>query len=516
MFRNILSLQRAIVPAMAVLALFLSACQNPNPTAEINLHSLPLLVGEVTQQSAIFQARLTATDSLVYGDIHHPDSLVSTDVSGKAGVARFEIATDASFSSPLRTAWLTATSENDFIVKKKVEGLQPGTRYHYRLEYGEDSLHTKRSGTNTFQTFPPQDAATPVSFVIVTGSHLERFYLGGGFGQPSAQGAEAYRADDKYQGFPGFASIARLQPDFFIGNGDNVYYDQPKPLNEEGPEAMRAKWHRQFAMPRIRQMFRTVPTYWLKDDHDHRFDDSDTIEVHPVFGSFPTHEAGVRTFLQQVPVTDPEEKDPVTYRTVRVNGLLQLWLVEGRDYRSLNRLPDGPNKTIWGEEQKRWLQQTLLESDATFKLLISPTPMVGPDDASKRDNHVNHAGFRTEGDAFFAWLQEHDFLDKNFYILCGDRHWQYHSIHPSGFEEFSSGALVDQNARLGRNPGDPKSSDPQGLIKQPYTQQQASGGFLKVDVNPGENGASSIAFVFYDENGAELYREVKQAGAGNN
>ncbi|CAN5921081.1 alkaline phosphatase D family protein [soil metagenome] len=496
-------------------ALFLSACSNPNPATEIDLHSLPLLVGEVTQQSAIFQARLTATDTLIFADIHHPDSLASTDLAGKAGVTRFEIAENASFSSPLRTAWLTASPQNDFIVKKKVEGLEPATSYYYRLEYGADSSRTKRSGANSFRTFPPKDAATPVSFVVVTGSHFERFYLGGGFGQASSQGAEAYRGEDKYLGFPGFESIARLQPDFFIGNGDNVYYDHPIPLDGKGPEEMRAKWHRQFAMPRIRQLFRTVPTYWLKDDHDHRYDDSDTVRVHDKFGAFPTHEAGVSTFVQQVPVTDPAVENPVTYRTVRVNGLLQLWLVEGRDYRSPNSQPDGPDKTIWGEEQKQWLKRTLQESDATFKLLISPTPMVGPDDASKRDNHVNHAGFRTEGDAFFAWLQENSFRDKNFYILCGDRHWQYHSVHPSGFEEFSSGALVDQNARLGRNPGDPKSSDPQGLIKQPYTQQEASGGFLKVEVSPGkEKGASTIAFVFYDENGVELYREEKLAAAG--
>jgi alkaline phosphatase D len=494
-------------------AFFLFGCQNQNTELDIDLYSLPLLVGEVTQNSGIFQARLTATDTLVFTDIHHPDSLASTDLAGKAGVARFEIADNAAFSSPIRTAWIRSSPENDFIVKKKVAGLQPGTRYYYRLEFGEDSLRTKRSGTNTFKTFPPKDAATQVSFVMVTGSHLERFYLGGGFGKPSGQGAEAYREEDKYQGFPGFASIARLEPDFFIGNGDNVYYDQPVPLDGKGLEEMRAKWHRQFAMPRIRQMFRTVPTYWLKDDHDHRFDDSDTTKVHPMFGSFPTHEAGVYTYMQQVPVTDPEEENPVTYRTVRVNDLLQLWFVEGRDYRSPNKQPDGPDKTIWGEEQKRWLKQTLLETDATFKLLISPTPMVGPDDARKRDNHVNHDGFRTEGDAFFGWLKEHDFLDKNFYILCGDRHWQYHSVHPSGFEEFSSGALVDQNARLGRNPGDPQSSDPKGLIKQPYTQQQASGGFLKVDVSPGkEQGTSTIAFIFYDENGEELYREVKQVG----
>ena len=76
--------------------------------------------------------------------------------------------------------------------------------------------------------------------------------------------------------------------------------------------------------------------------------------------------------------------------------------------------------------------------------------------------------------------------DQNFYIICGDRHWQYHSIHPIGFEEFSTGALVDGNSRLGRSPGDPESTDPEGLIEQPYTRTEPSGGFLHVTISPGE------------------------------
>ena len=91
-------------------------------------------------------------------------------------------------------------------------------------------------------------------------------------------------------------------------------------------------------------------------------------------------------------------------------------------------------------------------------------------------------------------------------MLCGDRHWQYHSIDPTGIEEFSSGALVDANSRLGRNPGDPKSTDPDAEIKQLHSQTKASGGFLKVTVLKDGN----IRFEFFDENGVSLYHIVKQ------
>ncbi|MFO1020336.1 MAG: alkaline phosphatase D family protein [Planctomycetales bacterium] len=48
------------------------------------------------------------------------------------------------------------------------------------------------------------------------------------------------------------------------------------------------------------------------------------------------------------------------------------------EIRSPNDIPDGPEKTIWGSEQKAWLQRTLLESDATWKILISPHRRPGP------------------------------------------------------------------------------------------------------------------------------------------
>jgi len=188
--------------------------------------------------------------------------------------------------------------------------------------------------------------------------------------------------------------------------------------------------------------------------------------------------------------------------------------VEGRDYRNPNRKPDGPGKTLWGEKQKAWLKQTLLASDADFKLLISPTPMIGPDDAYKKDNHTNHGGFRHEGDEFFAWLKSNEFDRKNFYLICGDRHWQYHSIHPSGFEEFSCGALVDANSRVGRLPGDPKSTDPKAEITQPYCMTKASGGFLFCSLIPAEKDKpAGLTFRFYDEKGNLLYIHTKKAGS---
>lgn len=269
-------------------------------------------------------------------------------------------------------------------------------------------------------------------------------------------------------------------------------------------------------MARFIDLFAAVPTYWEKDDHDYRYNDADNTP-----DTAPLPSLGREIFLEQVPVVDPLDPNPVTYCTHRISQDLQLWLTEARDYRSSNMMDAGPDKTLWGVEQREWLKQTLLESSATFKILISPTPMIGPDDAEqagrsaenhdalKRDNHSNPQGFRDERDEFFAWLLENDFLDKNFYIVCSDRHWQYHSRHPNGLEEFSTGAIIDANSRVGRSLGDPDSNDPDAEIEQLYTYGEPTGGFLHVAVSPGS--PPMAIFSFFDENGVLMYEARRTA-----
>lgn len=492
---------------------FVTGCTSSGNKMHPEIFAIPLMAGEPSGTSVVLQARLTAADTLLYGDVHHADIIRKADIPGKQGMGMFFLSEDPGMSGQIKSEWLQALPGRDFIIRFKATGLKPGTRYYYRLQYGEDTIHTVLSSVQSFETLPGAGDSKEVSFVMVTGSNLDRFYLGGGFGKPSSQGTEAYMAEDKYLGFPGYDAIVRLNPSFFIGNGDNVYYDQPPGYDAKTRDELRAKWHRIFYQPRFRNLFAQIPTVWLKDDHDHRFDDSDTVSVHPSFGSEPSHQLGVETFLEQVPILPHEQVGGVTYRTMIAGKLLQIWMVEGRDYRSPNAMPDGPEKTLWGEEQLVWLKKSLLESQAEFKILVSPTPMVGPDDARKRDNHVNHDGFRTEGDAFFMWLKDNDFLNKNFYIICGDRHWKYHSIHPLGFHEFSCGALVDQNSRIGRSPGDRASSDPDALIRQPYSDTHPSGGFLRVAVKPGglSNNVPVIDFDFFDQYGKLLYNYSEKA-----
>ncbi len=450
-----------------------------------------IIAGEATTDSVILHARLT-----------RGLELVGADQAGAPGVGRYELSTSKDFTDSFHTPWQAATLEGDCIIQAMVGGLEAGTRYYYRLHFGAGRRNTEHSGTGAFKTLQGGKSDDPISLVVVTGMNYAFFQNG-----RRGDGDGAYEGPGKGLGYPALKSILDLAPDYFIGTGDNVYYDHPGAENLRAKKLweLRRKWHQQFAQPRFRSLFANVGTYWQKDDHDHRYNDSDLTS-----DKEPSNELGIATFMEQVPIVDRNAKDPVTYRTHRFSKDLQAWFVEGRDYRSPNRMEDGPDKSIWGGEQLSWLKRSLKRSNATFKLLISPTPMVGPDRDTKIDNHVDTRGFRYEGDAFKQWLRKNGFLKKNFYFVCGDRHWQYHAIDPSGFEEFSCGSLVEANAIAGTYPGEKDSTDLHAPVVQPFHPKEKSAGFLHIGVRPeDETHGAYLDISFYDEFGALLYRTRK-------
>jgi alkaline phosphatase/alkaline phosphatase D len=462
----------------------------PQPQA-----AMGMMAGEVSDTSALVQIRLTATDKLI-----------ERDSKGTWGLAEFTVQPADRSAAPLvQTAH--AFPQRDFIARVHFSQLQPNTKYVCSTRIGLNK-ETLRGGPQlTFRTHPGRDLAKQVRFAVVTGMNYAKFHGDGRIDRAqhlvenNTELPKPYSGPDKHLGYPALETILKLKPDFFVGTGDNVYYDTPdNPRAQLIPE-LRQKWHEQFIQPRFRDLFSQVPTFWMVDDHDYRVDDGDNS------GDFlPLPETGRRVLLEQLPYASADQPAAKTYRTHRVSRDLQLWFPENRFYRSPNAMPDGPNKSIWGSEQKRWLKETLVASDATFKILISPTPMIGPDDLRKTDNHCDVGGFQHERDEFFRFLRSNGLDQQNFFMICGDRHWQYRAVDSTGLEEFSCGALVDANSRLGRMPGDPAGTDPQGLIKHLHKQTERSGGFLMVKSEPANaDTAASLTFEFYDERGKLLY-----------
>lgn len=435
------------------------------------------LCGEVSTSTALLQTRLTSSAKLD----------ASGDLPGRAGVACFQWSAQEDFRDAQSTGFQSAASERDFIVRSEITGLKPNTMYYYRARFGTTEATAKFGPSGSFKTLPGEAVDTPVRFIVGSCMNYNKFMYGE---RARSSGPLTATEMDKQLGFPAFESMLKLEPVFFVGTGDIVYYDNPLRVAKTVPE-LRKCWHEQFRFPRMIDFFRNVPAYWSKDDHDFRYDDADNSK-----DQLPLPKTGIDLFREQLPIATNGSEKP-TYRTHRVSKDLQIWLTEGRDYRSPNKMPDGPDKSLWGAEQRDWLKSTLKASDAKWKLVISPTPMVGPDDLRKTDNHANLGGFRHEADEFFAWLKDNK-ID-NLKLVCGDRHWQYHSVHPSGVEEFACGALNDENSRMGVAPGNKNGTDPQSLIQQKYTSPTPNGGFLQI------TAGDDLMFEHFDSRGKQLY-----------
>ena len=131
-----------------------------------------------------------------------------------------------------------------------------------------------------------------------------------------------------------------------------------------------------------------------------------------------------------------------------------------------------------------WLKESMQGSDATFRLLVSTTPIVGPDRNSKADNHANKA-FQKEGDEVRTFLGSLE----NCFVLCGDRHWQYQTVDPeTGLMEFSCGPTTDEHA--GGFSQEDKSTMHRFL--------RIEGGFLGVAIDRNGQNRPSIEFAQTD------------------
>ena len=334
------------------------------------------------------------------------------------------------------TEWETVDPEHDFIYQFTLLGLAPGTEYELLVEGRTTNNSPVTSAlSGQFRTAPIPDEPARVVFGSTTGTDYEdQDAIDGGF--------RIHRA------------MMNMEVDFFVHTGDIVYYDDwAKNL-----DLARWGWGRMFSLPTNMDFHRQIPTYFMKDDHDAWQDDTWPTQQSSYMGEF-SFQDGVEVFKEQVPIGDN------TYRTFRWGKDLQIWLVEGRDYRSANTDPDGLDKTIWGTEQKAWFEETVAASDATFRILISPTPVVGPDNLDKSDSHANE-GFGTEGEELRRFLAKN-----NMIVICGDRHWQYVSVdEKTGLREYATGAASDAHA----------GGWIQGDVRPEHLYVNVVGGFLSV------------------------------------
>ncbi|WP_217447495.1 alkaline phosphatase D family protein [Maribellus comscasis] len=362
------------------------------------------------------------------------------------------------------TDWIAVDEKKNYTTQWQLENLRPNTKYVVEIEArlnNKSKVSDKTEGA--FRTPPTEKTEEDIEFCIVT--------------------CHDYWRKDTTDGHKIYNSMIKMFPDFYVHTGDIEYYDKPEPyaLTEE---LMRFKWDRLFALPLQRKFWTQVTSYFMKDDHDALKNDAWPGQT---YGTVPW-DRGIEIFeKEQFPYHNK------FYKTIRWGKDLQIWITEGRNYRSSNNIPDGPEKTIYGKEQMDWLFKTLKESDATFKVIINANPVLGPDRENKNDNYSN-SKYAFEGEQIRNFLNQFD----NVYLCNGDRHWQYVTHLPdTNLWEFSCGAGADMHA------GGWDQED----LRPEHRFLRVKGGFLRGEVSR-ENGKPKLTFQHYDVNGEMVHEEI--------
>ena len=169
--------------------------------------------------------------------------------------------------------------------------------------------------------------------------------------------------------------------------------------------------------------------------------------------SEPLMPVGRQAFLDYFPIVPPAEEAGRLYRRIRWGSVLEVFILDTRQYRSRNTDLDGPNKTMLGAEQKRWLLAAVTGSTATWKVVVTSVPLSIPTGRPVRDSWTNAnffgfpepgAGFAFERDAVLEAFRRAGV--RNLVFLTADAHHAEILRHqPSEtwtFHEFAAGPLA--------------------------------------------------------------------------
>lgn len=307
-------------------------------------------------------------------------------------------------------------------VKIRIPGLEPHTKYHYRI-YLDGQIIAKENYTFTtkqlwqWRTEPPD-----ISFL---------------FGSCSYINEEKYdRPGDSYgKSYQIFESMAEKPSDFMIWGGDNTYLREVDWHSEYG---IRYRYHHTRKTPELQALLATRAHYAIWDDHDYGPNNSNR--------SYYLKEASLATFKEYWPnKTYGQPDNPGTYTHFKWSDA-DFYLMDDRYYRAPNQLDatneDGsPNqdKAYFGQQQLQWLKDQLLTSQSTFKVIVGGGQFLNP-----LSNYESFRDYPAEYQELIRFIKDHEI--PGIIFLSGDRHFtELIKLEPEGsypLYDFTSSPLT--------------------------------------------------------------------------
>lgn len=295
-----------------------------------------------------------------------------------------EVATTDSFRDILHGVFVDALPESDFTAKALIGDLPAGQDIFYRISFQDlSSAVFGEAQIGHFRT-PPNDRRS-ISFLWSGDT------MGQGWGIDLARG-----------GMRSYAAMRRIEPDFFVHCGDNIYADCPIAAEKKLPDGglwrnivteekskpaetladYRGNYKYNLLDANLRAFNAAVPTLALWDNHEVM----ETWWPDRPLPQMPEGERntlafaarGRKAFHEYMPMRETMREPGRVYRKMQYGPLLDLFLLDMRSYRG----PDGaadriyrPDDYLLGPDQVAWLERELARSRATWKVIAADSPI---------------------------------------------------------------------------------------------------------------------------------------------
>jgi alkaline phosphatase D len=293
------------------------------------------------------------------------------------GASAMHVRLRSSPSGAWRKFDAAVSASNDFVGKITLKGLLPSNTFDYELWFtGGEGVNAELKATGQLHT-----AASEQSFVPV------HFAWSGDLG-----GQNICR--DAVDGYPIFAPLGSEKLDFFIALGDMVYEDNTclargrfGNVQVSGPaqpavklEDYWAMWHYNRGDVGLRDFMTRQSYVAVWDDHEVLNDfgpGNDTRSEAPYTAGEHLLPLGLKAFIDQNPLITDASSSPRLYRTFTYGLHAQVFVLDCRQFRSLNSAKDlaSAPKTMLGAEQLAWFQREIAKSKATWKIIITSVPL---------------------------------------------------------------------------------------------------------------------------------------------
>lgn len=245
-------------------------------------------------------------------------------------------------------------------VKFELEGLDFNTTYRYSIWI--DGTEIKTSYPTRFTTNDLWQFRKPApDFSFLAGSCAY-------FNEPVYdRPGKPYGADSSI-----FETMANTPAAFHVWLGDNWY---TREVDHESPWGLNYRASHDRATPVLQRFLASMPQYAIWDDHDYGPNDQNKSYIHK--------EASRKIFSAYTCNPSCGEEGKGIYTKISYSDA-DLFLTDDRYFRSAPELADSikslPNgeKTFFGKQQLQWLQNALLQSKATFKIICVGSQVLNP------------------------------------------------------------------------------------------------------------------------------------------